>query len=137
MRKPYCCDAVRDQYEQYYNRQQTGGAEFPVHVGVYRQRGHGIGSVFASLYRRILPFIKSLAPHVFRTGAEIIDDVSKGKTWKQAAKDAAKSRLPESLTKIAFGDDNQSGGGLRRKRTVTSSRKKKKKSKRCKRDIFS
>ncbi len=96
MRMPYCCDAVRDQYEQYYNRQQKGGADFPVHVGVYRQRGHGIGSVFASLYRRILPFIKSLAPRVLRTGAEIIDDVSNGKSWKQAAKHAAKSRRSSS-----------------------------------------
>ncbi len=134
MRKPYCCDASRDLYEQYYSRQQKGGADFPVHVGVYRQRGHGIGSVFASLYRRILPFIKSLAPQVLRTGAEIIDDVSKGKTWKQAAKDAVKSRLPEVLTNIAFRESGQSGSGLRRKRTLKGE---KKKSKRCKRDIFS
>ena len=133
MRKLYCCDASRDLYEQYYS-QQNGGSDFPVHVGVYRQRGHGIGSVFASLYRRILPFIKSLAPQVLRTGAEIIDDVSKGKTWKQAAKDAAKSRLPETLTKAAFGENSQSGSGLHRKRT---SKDTKKKSKRCKRDIFS
>jgi hypothetical protein len=134
MRKPYCCEASIGLFEQYYNQQQNGGADFPVHVGVYRQRGHGIGSVFASLYRRILPFVKSLAPSVLRTGAEIIDDVSKGKTWKQAAKDAAKSRLPESLTKIAFNEDNQIGSGLRRKHTLN---RKKKKPKRCKRDIFS
>jgi hypothetical protein len=132
MRKPYCCEASRDLFEQYYNQQQNGGSDFPVHVGVYRQRGNGIGSVFASLYRRILPFIKSLAPRVLRTGAEIIDDVSKGNTWKQAVKNAAKSRLPESLTKIAFDEDNQTGSGLRRKRSLNS-----KKKKRSKRDIFS
>lgn len=135
MKKPYCCDASRDLYEQYYSQQQKGGSDYPVHVGVYRQRGHGIGSVFAGLYRRILPFIKSLAPRVLRTGASIIDDVSSGKTWKQAAKDAAISHLPQALTKLAFSDSSQSGSGLRRKRTLK--RDKKKRSKRCKRDIFS
>ena len=138
MKKLYCCDASRDLYEQYYTQQQKGGADFPVHVGVIRQRGHGIGSVFASLYRRILPFVKSLAPRVLRSGAELIDSVAKGKTWKQAAKDVMKTQLPEALTKIAFSDDNQSGSGLRRKRSLSSRKKKQQKStKRCRRDIFS
>lgn len=140
MKKLYCCDASRDLYEQYYTQQQKGGADFPVHVGVIRQRGHGIGSVFASLYRRILPFVKTLAPRVLRSGAEMIDSVSRGKTWKQAAKDVVKSQLPEALTKIAFSEDSQSGSGLRRKRLLTSKKqhkKKQRKVKRCRRDIFS
>ena len=135
MRKPYCCDASRDLYEQYYSQQQKGGTDYPVHVGVYRQRGHGIGSVFAGLYRRILPFIKTLAPRVLSTGASILDDVSKGKTWKQAAKDAAFSHLPQALTKFAFSNSSQSGSGFRRKRTLKLDNKKQKK--RCKQDIFS
>ena len=95
MKKPYCCDATRDLYDQYYTNQQKGGSGgFPVHVGLYRQRGHGIGSVFASLYRRTLPLIKSLAPRVLRAGADFVDDVSKGKSWK----DAALNRLPEGLS---------------------------------------
>jgi hypothetical protein len=130
MKKPYCCDASRDLYQQYYTQQQKGGGDFPVHVGVFRQKGHGLGGFFASLYRRILPFIKSFAPRLLRSGAEIIDDVSKGKTWKTAVK----SQLPDSITKIAFGEDNQSGNGLRRKRSLKF---KKKKAKRVRRDIFS
>ena len=132
MRKPYCCDATRDIFEQYYVQQQKGGDDFPVHVGAFRQRGHGIGSVFASLYRRILPFIKSLAPRALRAGAEIIDDVGKGNTWKQAKKEAVINRIPEATSKLAFSDSNQSGSGLRRKR-----RQKKKAVKRIQRDIFS
>ena len=130
MRKPYCCDATRELYEQYYIQQQRGGSDFPIHVGVYRQRGHGIGSIFASLFRRILPVLKLLTPRVLRSGADFIDDISKGKSWK----DAAINRLPETSSKVAFGDANQSGGGVCRKRTKKS---KPKKSKRCKRDIFS
>ena len=137
MRKPYCCDASRNLFEQYYVQQQKGGADFPVHVGVYRQRGHGIGSVFASIYRQILPFIKSLAPRALRAGAEIIDDVSKGKTWKQAAKDAVIGRLPETISKVAFGDGNQSGSGRRRERKHKKKAVNKRVVKRRKRDIFS
>jgi hypothetical protein len=141
MRKPYCCDISRDLYEQYYSLQQKGGnAEFPVHIGIPRQRGYGgIGSLFTSLYRRILPFVKSLAPRVLRNGAEIIDGVSKGKTWKQSAKDTVKSQPPEALTKIAFGDETQSGSGVCRKKTLQfgKQKKKKNKAKRVKRDIFS
>jgi hypothetical protein len=67
---------------------------------------------------------------VLRSGADFIDDISKGKSWK----DAAINRPPETLSKVAFGDANQSGGGVCRKRTKKS---KPKKSKRCKRDTFS
>jgi hypothetical protein len=72
MRMPYCCEASRDIFKQYYYQQQNVGSNFPVHVGVYRQRGHGIGSVFASLYRRILPFIKSLAPRVLALALSLL-----------------------------------------------------------------
>jgi hypothetical protein len=85
---------------------------------------------FASLFRRILPILKSLTTRVLRSGAGFIDDISKGKLWK----DAAISYLPETLSKVAFGDATQSGNGVRRKRTKKS---KPKKSKRSKCDIFS
>jgi hypothetical protein len=67
---------------------------------------------------------------VLRSGADFIDDIPKGKSWN----DAAINRLPETLSKVAFGDADQSGSGIRRKRTKKS---KPKKSNRCKRDIFS
>lgn len=135
MKKLYCCDASRDLFDQYYARQQKGGESFPVHIGVYRQRGHGIGSVFASLFRRILPFIKSLGPQLLRSGAEVIDNVSKGKSWKQALKDVAVNKLPTSISEAAFGKNSQSGSGLRRKRMLKFG--KKRSVKRAKRDIFS
>jgi hypothetical protein len=126
MRKPYCCDAIRYLYEQYYSLQQKGGnADFPVHIGIPRQRGYGIGSLLASLYRRILPFVKSLAPRVLRSGAEIIDGVSKGKTWKQSAKDTVRSQLPEALTKVAFGDETQAADFVGTGRCSSGSRRRK------------
>ena len=118
-------------FDQYYNHQQKGGGgDFPVYVGRYRQRGHGLGNMLGSLFRRILPFLKSFAPVALRTGANIVEDVSKGKSWK----DAAFARVPETISSVAFGKANQSGS-VRRKKKRTS--KAKKHTKRRKRDIFS
>jgi hypothetical protein len=61
MKKPYCCEASRHLFNQYYAKQQKGGGDFPVYVGRMRQRGHGIGDIFRSLWRFISPAIKSLA----------------------------------------------------------------------------
>jgi len=41
--------------ERYYHA-QAGGGGFPYYVGQY-QRGHGIGSIFSSLFRTAVPFL--------------------------------------------------------------------------------
>jgi hypothetical protein len=96
MKRPYCCDESRDLYERYYDRQQKGKGDFPVYVGRHLQRGHGIGSVLSSLFRRIIPTLKAIAPHVLRAGVDMIEDVTSGKKWK----DAAIKRVPEALKRI-------------------------------------
>jgi hypothetical protein len=96
MKRPYCCDKSRDLYERYYDRQQKGKCGFPVYVGRHLQRRHGIGSVLSSLFRRIIPILKAIAPHVLRAGVDMIEDVTSGKKWK----DAAVKRVPEALKRI-------------------------------------
>jgi hypothetical protein len=85
MKRPYCCDESRDLYERYYDRQQKGKGDFPVYVGRHYQQGHGIGSMLSSLHRRILPTLKVVAPHVLMAGVDMIEDVTSGKKWKNAA----------------------------------------------------
>ena len=109
MKRPYCCDESRDLYEQYYDRQQRGRGEFPVYVGRYAQRGHGIGNILGSLFRRILPVLKSIAPHILRTGVNVLEDVSKGKSWKESTI----KRVPEVLSSYVF---QQSGSGKRKRK---------------------
>jgi len=104
-------------FDQYYSRQQKGGGDFPVYVGRYRQRGHGLGNILGSLFSRILPFLKSFAPIALRTGANIVEDVTKGKSWKDSAMD----RVPETLSRVAFGNLNQTGSGIRRKGSASLS----------------
>ena len=115
MKKPYCCDDSRKLYERYYNLQQRGRGEFPVYVGRYAQRGHGIGNILSSLFRRILPVVKAISPHVLRAGANVLEDVTKGgKSWKEAVV----KRVPEAIKGHV---ENQSGSG-KRKRAVKRKR---------------
>jgi hypothetical protein len=96
MKRPYVCEESRDLYERYYDRQQKGKGDFPVYVGRLLQRGHGIGSVLSSLFRRIVPTLKTIAPHLLRAGVYMIEDVTSSKKWK----DAAIKRVPEALKRI-------------------------------------
>lgn len=119
-------------FDQYYTNQQRGQGDFPVYIGNARQRGHGLGNIIGGLFRRILPFIKSITPHVLRSGANIVDDVKSGKSWKEAVF----KRVPETVGAFARGQTGH--GSLQTK----ISRKRKRKTKRtpvkkCRRDIFS
>ena len=112
MKKPYCCDASRELYEQYYDRQQRGRGDFPVYVGAYRQRGHGLGDILRGLWRRIVPAVKTYAPRLIRAGANIVEDVVGGKPWHESAF----QRIPEAIRGPKLDENPQSGSGRRRKR---------------------
>jgi hypothetical protein len=118
MRRPYCCDASRGMYEEYYTRQQKGEG-MPVYMGAASQRGHGLGNIIGSLFRRILPFLQRGAAVALRTGATVIDDVRGGKT----VKDSLKSRVPDGIKTFATKLFDQSGSGVY-KRNKSLKRKK-------------
>jgi hypothetical protein len=141
MKKPYCCEATRHVFDQYYTRQQNGGGDFPVYVGRLRQRGHGIGDIFRSIWRYFSPAVKTLAPHALRAGANIVEDVSSGKTWKDSAFKHVPSvvrQVPSAISSVVSARQSQSGSGFLRRRTAKRKRvtKRKKPKKRARRDIF-
>ena len=85
--------------------------------------------MIGSLFRKLLPYLKSFASVALRTGANIFEDVSRGKTWKDATFD----RVPETISRVAFENKNQSGSGFRRRKKSS----KKRRVKCAKRYIFS
>jgi len=112
-RRVYCCDASRDQFEEYYERQN--GREIPVFVGRKFQHGHGLGSILSEFFRRlVLPFFKAHGKKILvngvKTSAEVADDVLEGKTVKESAK----RRIPASIKRTLLGLGPQSGSGVRR-----------------------
>lgn len=53
-----------------------------VYRGGRRQRGYGIGGVFSSLFRKILPFLEkgavTVGKHALSTASNVLDDVEHG-----------------------------------------------------------
>ena len=130
MKKLYCCDASQHLFDQYYSTQQKGGSNFPVYVGRVSQKGHGIGNILKSIWQYLFPTIKSLAPHALRAGANLVEDVSSGSTWKDSAVKHGVSvakQIPGIISDVVEQRRAQSGSGHRRKKTF----------KKRKRDIFS
>jgi hypothetical protein len=122
MKRPYCCEASRDMYRQYYASQQSGRG-MPVYSGVLRQKGHGIGNVIGSLFRGIVPFLGRAA---LTTGANVAGDLISGRKFTETMK----HRLPEGIKGLASSVINQSGSGLRKRK-----RRQRKKNKKTKREV--
>jgi len=106
----FCCDASRDMYEDYYANQS--GAAMPVFVGARYQRGHGLGSMLSGLIRHVVvPFLKrnsgALAGNVLKTGVQVVDDLVRGKTFKETVK----KRMPEAIKTTAQDINWQTGSG--------------------------
>ena len=95
MRKPFCCDASRSLYEDYYVKQSGNG--MPVFHGARMQRDHGLGSILSGLLRRAWPVIqsgaKAFGKQFLKTGLQVANDVVEGQTFKESGK----KRVPEGI----------------------------------------
>ena len=124
MRVKYCCNAKS--YENYYLSQTGSG--LPYFSGAAYQKGYGLGGIFSSIAKTVLPLIKSgakaIGKQVLRSGVGFASDVLKGKNVKQAAIDRAKS-----------GGSNLLESALKKRKRPTGKVQKKKRKKHN--DIFS
>lgn len=91
-------------YSAYYLNQ--AGTGLPVIRGSLNQRGHGLGSLFSSLFKVATPLLKRggqyLARHALKTGAAIANDVLAGENFRNAAR-----RQFESTGHTIVNDANQ------------------------------
>lgn len=132
-------------YREYYEGQQRGAGNFPVYTGRRYQRGHGIGNILGRVFRTVLPFLKRIAPVALRAGAQVVENVSSGRNFKESAKEAVQPIVPQLLKTgqqvvgdIVSGQDvkeslkrgiktlvqpelNQSGSGLYKRRKTKRS----------------
>lgn len=83
---PYQC--CQKSFEDYYVQQSGRGLNY--YQGAQYQRGYGLGGLFRSFFRAAVPLFKSGAKAVgkqlFRSGVDILNDVTKGEDVKMAAK---------------------------------------------------
>jgi hypothetical protein len=88
-------------YHEYYLNQ--AGRGYPVYVGTRYQRGHGLGSIFGSLFKSAVPLLKrgakTLGREALKTGLNLASDVMEGQNVTQAAKSRLKSTEQNLLQK--------------------------------------
>lgn len=113
-------------YKEYYENQ--AGSGFPVFRGYANQRGYGLGGMFKTFFKYIMPMFKTHALPALKKGAEIIgaeavktaaniaNDAISGKN----VKDAAKEHLNEAVNTLSTRAQQnlQRGSGVRRKRKL-------------------
>lgn len=79
-------------YNDYYAKQLGGGSDMPYFAGSRYQRGHGLGSMFAKLFRSfIVPtfgrVLKQEVPkRLLSFGTDVLQDVSKGNSFRSSLK---------------------------------------------------
>ena len=89
------------------NRIKRGGGFPTIYRGPVLQRGYGIGNMFKSLSRAVMPALKeglkTVGKTALQTGLDVMQDVSRGENFKTAAK----NRLKENS--LGLLDDTLSG----------------------------
>ena len=120
MRAKYCCDSKA--YQSYYlNQVGNGGLYFS---GAPFQRGYGLGSIFTSLAKSIMPLVKSgakaIGKQALKGGLGFASDVLAGKNAKQAAVDRARA-ASSTLLRQAANRKRKAPARLQKKRRKRSS----------------
>lgn len=104
--------------EAFWLSQYMKGGGMEAFSGIPYQRGTGIGSIFKSLIRFILPFAKKMAPsvasEVMAMGGDIARNISAGKDWKKPAKKRVRKVAGQLLE--SGGKQMQEGAGKSIKR---------------------
>ena len=113
-----------DHYKQYYLNQalQKGGG--PYFAGRLFQKGSGIGSIFASLFKRALPFLSRASNHIgkvaLKTGANVLADTVSGERFqdslKNRVKESGRQLKRDAINKLQNTLTSQTGSGRKRKR---------------------
>ena len=124
MHVKYCCDSTA--YQSYYLNQI--GHDGPYFSGAPFKNGYGLGGIFSSLAKSIMPLIKSgakaIGKQALNGGLGFVSNVLAGKNAKEAAVERAKMAGSSLL---------QQAAGHKRKAPVRVQKKRRKQTN----DIFS
>lgn len=136
---PYQC--CQKSFEDYYVQQTGRGLNY--YQGSSHQRGYGLGGLFRSFFRAAVPLFKSGAKAVgkqlFRSGVDLLNDVTKGENVEMAVKkrlkEAGNVLTDKASTKVKtlIGSGKRNKKRKRTRKPVISRRAKKEKT----HDIFS
>lgn len=108
-------DPDKIDWRPFFTQSQVGGAYFQ---GKPYMRGTGIGALFSSLYRFLLPIAKSVGKEVGReglaVGSRILSDVAKGENAKSVINTHTREGIRNLVAKA--NDKLQKGSGQTKKK---------------------
>ena len=111
MRSQYIPESEKLWIQYFSDQANQSGAGF---IGLPYQRGAGIGSIFRSIFRALLPIAKSASKSIGKqalsTGAQIASDLVAGDSIKAATKRHTKAGAAALLNQAA--KKLQSGNGI-------------------------
>ena len=120
---------------------QSGGSQ-RVFRGPVLQRGYGLGNMFKSLSRAIMPTLKegmkTLGKSALHTGLDVLQDVSRGENFKESAKRRLKEQGKDLLDQTVGGLRSREGINSRqpRRKQVSSKKSRKRKHQTDSENIF-
>ena len=133
---------MKSYYDDYYLH-HSGGSVGPIFYGKRFQTGSGLGSVFSSLARSVIPILKSsgktLLKEGLRSGLDVLGDVVSGNDIKSSVKRRARQSGQRLLTQAANTIDKPAPPGLPKRKPTHKKRNiiaKRKKVSSLKKDIF-
>lgn len=93
-------------------KRQSGGSP-RVFRGPVLQRGYGLGNMFKSLSRSLMPTLKegmkALGKSALHTGLDVLQDVSRGENFKESAKRRMKEQGMELFDQAVGGLKSREG----------------------------
>ena len=105
------------------------GGNIPFHRRPVLQRGYGLGSIFRSVARSVMPSLKEIGKSALTIGLELLQDVAKGENIKTAAKKHLKENslafLDDTVSRIA--PRKSIKGSTNKQIAISSSKPKKRK----------
>ena len=122
-------------------KRQSGGST-RVFRGPVLQRGYGLGNMFKSLSRSIMPTLKegmkTLGKSALTTGLDVLQDVSRGENFKTAAKRRIKEQGKDLLDQAVgrLGSRESINSRQSRQRQVSSKKSRKRKHQTDSENIF-
>ena len=75
---------------------QIGSGKYPIYRAPVLQKGYGIGNLFKSMARTVMPALKegmkTLGKTALQTGMDVMQDVASGENFKTAAKKTTEAK---------------------------------------------
>ena len=114
-------------FDYYLDQARQSGHGLSGFQGMPYQRGNGLGSFFGRLFRSILPVAKRIGKSALKTvgrealdmGANVIGDLSKGRTAKEAFKEHGLKATRNLINKAGTIVKNQSGGRIGKRKVAS------------------